>query len=261
MKNRVLIIMLAFLLLNAYIFNTILVARSETEHKSEQTRKYIKKEIYKYDLTWMGIKAGSARLEFLENTSTVIIKSRATSADWVSIFYPVDDRVKSSINRYTEKDKILLRAQNYRIKIKEGRHRRDKEVIFYPERNEAIYINHIDDERETHRIPEDVLDPLSGFYQLRLQELKPDSKLSIKIFDSKKVWNVKIDVIGRETIETEAGRFKTIVVKPDLKSEGIFNRKGEILIYLTDDDRHIPVLLKTKVLIGYVEAELVGGKF
>ncbi|NOY64421.1 MAG: DUF3108 domain-containing protein [Nitrospirae bacterium] len=219
-----------------------------------------KKEIFRYDLTWMGIKAGSATLKFSETDTGVKISSKAESADWVSLFYRVEDRAVSLVKIVDNENGTCLKADRYRIRIREGRHRRDKEILFYPEKNEALYINHLENERKTFKVPGDVLDPLSGFYQIRRMDIGSEP-LFVKIFDSKKVWNVKVDVIGRETVETEAGSFKTVIVKPELRSEGIFNKKGEIFIYLTDDDRHIPVLLKTKVLIGYVEAELVGGRF
>jgi hypothetical protein len=46
-----------------------------------------------------------------------------------------------------------------------------------------------------------------------------------------------------------------------MKSEGIFYRKGEIYIWLTDDEKRVPVMLKTKVKIGSVNASLVGGSY
>jgi hypothetical protein len=45
-----------------------------------------------------------------------------------------------------------------------------------------------------------------------------------------------------------------------MKSESIFYRKGDILIWLTDDEKRTPVLLKTKVPVGSVKAVLVGEK-
>ncbi len=219
-----------------------------------------KKEVFKYDLTWMGIKAGSATLKFSETGSVVTISSKAESADWVSLFYRVEDRAVSLVRKVSNENGSYLRAERYRIRIREGRHRRDKEILFYPDKNKALYINHLEKERKTFEVPAGTLDPLSGFYQIRRMEIGSEP-LFVKIFDSKRVWNVRVDIVGRETVETEAGSFKTVIVKPELKSEGIFNKKGEIFIYLTDDERHIPVLLKTKVLIGYVEAELVGGRF
>ncbi len=49
------------------------------------------------------------------------------------------------------------------------------------------------------------------------------------------------------------------MVKPLLKSEGIFMRKGDVYIWLTDDDRKIPVKMKSKVKVGAVNAVLKGG--
>jgi hypothetical protein len=47
-----------------------------------------------------------------------------------------------------------------------------------------------------------------------------------------------------------------VVVKPVLKSEGLFHHKGDILVWLTDDEKKIPVKVETKVPIGTVRAEL-----
>ncbi len=68
-------------------------------------------------------------------------------------------------------------------------------------------------------------------------------------------------MLRKEKVGVPAGEFDTIVVKPLMKSEGIFSRKGEIYIWLTDDERRIPVMLKTKVKIGSVNATLVGGTY
>ncbi len=46
-----------------------------------------------------------------------------------------------------------------------------------------------------------------------------------------------------------------------LKSEGVFDRTGDMLIWLTDDERRIPILMKSKVKIGSITATLVGGTY
>jgi hypothetical protein len=81
------------------------------------------------------------------------------------------------------------------------------------------------------------------------------------VFDNKKLYKVEIQVLNKETVETPLGTFKTILIKPIMKSEGIFYRKGDILIWLTDDEKKIPVMLKTKVPVGSVKAVLVNGKY
>ncbi|GMT46751.1 MAG: hypothetical protein IEMM0007_0317 [bacterium] len=220
-------------------------------------------ESLRYDLTWMGIKAGKAQLEFIEEGDSLKIVSRAKSAKWLSVFYKVDDRVESVVLKKNNPAKGGNHwvADRYRLKIREGRHRRDKEVIFDPENGTVLYINHLKNKKETYRVPENTFDPLSGFFLLRKRLLKVNRPVHITIFDSKKVWDVRVDILKKEEVETPAGKFRTIVVKPNMKSEGIFDRKGDIFIYLTDDKRHIPVLIRTKVAVGYIEAELVGGDF
>jgi hypothetical protein len=213
-----------------------------------------------YDLTWTGISAGTASLEFIESGDKVKIISSAQSADWVSVFYTVDDRIVSTLSKNTSQSSIG-RPTNYRMKIREGKHRRDKEVIFDLQKNRAQYIDYLQNEKKETDIPPSVFDPISGFYFLRTLRLEVGKPVYITIFDSKKVWNVEVQVLRRERIALPIGTFNTIVVKPLMQSEGIFYRKGEILIWLTDDTRHIPVKLQSKVAVGNISATLIQGNY
>ncbi len=134
-------------------------------------------------------------------------------------------------------------------------------MIFDHAALKATYIDHLENERKEIEVPSFILDPLSSFYFLRTQNLEVGKSLYVTIFDSKKVWNVEVQVLRKEKVEVPAGEFHTIVVKPLMQSEGIFYRKGEIHIWLTDDERRIPVMLKTKIKIGSVNAMLTGGKY
>jgi hypothetical protein len=75
------------------------------------------------------------------------------------------------------------------------------------------------------------------------------------------MWNVEVQVLRKERLKTGLGEFNTVVIKPLMKSEGIFNRKGDMVIWLTDDDRHIPVMMKTKIVVGSIVATLVSGTY
>jgi hypothetical protein len=73
--------------------------------------------------------------------------------------------------------------------------------------------------------------------------------------------NTEVQILRREVVETPLGRFKTVVIKPLLKSEGVFTLSGDVFIWLTDDERRIPILIKSKVKIGSITATLVGGSY
>lgn len=212
-----------------------------------------------YDLTWTGIKAGEAVLETKDEGNHVQFISKAISAKWVSVFYHVEDIVVSTLKK--EQNEYYmdfpLTPYKYRIRLKEGRHRRDKEVIFDSLSKKATYINYLDNEKKELDMENSVFDPLSGFYYIRRVPLEVGKSVYIDIFDSKRMHKTEVQVLKKEMIETPMGKFNTILIKPIMKSEGIFSRKGDIFIWLTDDDKRIPVLLKTKVAVGSVTATLV----
>jgi len=213
-----------------------------------------------YDLTWTGVKAGTATLEVVNDMDTIRVISTARSASWVSVFYKVEDRVETVLVK--GKSAIFIaQPRNYRMKLREGRHRRDKEVIYDHARKKAIFINHLDNDREEHAISEHAFDPLSVLYYVRTLKLDVGRPLHMDIFDSKKLWNVEVQVLRKERISSVLGEVNTIVIKPLLKSEGIFNRKGDMLIWLTDDQKRIPVRMQTKVAVGAITATLVEGVY
>jgi hypothetical protein len=212
-----------------------------------------------YDLSWTGIKAGSATQEFFTEKGGIRIVSTARSADWISAFFPVEDRVESILGSASP-GQIGL-PLNFRMKIREGSHRRDREVIFDHDKGQAHYIDHMSGEKTDLAIGKNTYDPYSSFYYIRRLPLEPGRSVFVSILDNKQLWTVEVQVLKKERIKTVLGEVDTIVIKPLMKSEGIFQRKGAIYIWLTDDARRIPVMMKTKVAIGSITATLVGGNY
>jgi hypothetical protein len=65
-----------------------------------------------------------------------------------------------------------------------------------------------------------------------------------------------VRVLRRERIKVSAGSFDCIVIEPGLTAAGVFKQEGKLTIWLTDDARHMPVLMKSKVAVGSIVAEL-----
>ena len=208
-----------------------------------------------YDLSWTGITAGSATQEVVDDGNTIRVISTARSASWISVFFPVEDRIESVLAKVAPPQLGL--PHHYRMKIREGSHRRDKEIIFDQKTMKAQYIDHLGNEKLSLDILPNTYDFYSGFYYLRTLKLEVGKPVYVNILDSKKMWNVEVQVVKREKLKTILGEVETIQVRPLVKSEGIFERKGVIDIWLTDDERRIPVKMKTKVKIGSITATLV----
>ena len=58
-----------------------------------------------------------------------------------------------------------------------------------------------------------------------------------------------LKVLRKETIQVPAGTFDTIVVRPIIKSPGLFGEGGEAEVYFSDDERRLLVCLTSKVSI------------
>ena len=59
-----------------------------------------------------------------------------------------------------------------------------------------------------------------------------------------------IKVVGRENISVPAGEFNAIVIQPIIKSRGIFGESGHAEVWLSDDENHIMLQLKSGLKIG-----------
>ena len=212
-----------------------------------------------FDLTWTGIKAGTSTQEIIEEKDEVRIVSTARSADWISVFFPVEDRVESILTKAAPP--LLGLSRNYRIKTREGNHRKDKEIIFDHDKKKALYIDHRGKGKVEVAIKEKTYDIYSSFYYVRTLPLEVGKSVYVSVLDNNELWDVEVQVLKKEKLKTIFGEVATILIKPLIKSEGIFERKGEIFIWLTDDARRIPVKMKTKVAIGSITATLVGGNF
>jgi hypothetical protein len=106
-------------------------------------------------------------------------------------------------------------------------------------------------------VPERVQDALSSLYYLRTRsDLIVGKPIVVDVHDSGKTWAVEIQTLGREKITTPAGEFDTVKIITPPRYEGVFMNRGEITIWLTNDARRVPVLMKSTISIGSIVATL-----
>lgn len=217
-------------------------------------------ERLEFEISYSGITAGRAVQEVTMEGNEIHIVSTAKSADWLKIFFPVDDRIESVLTKGAPPHFIGV-PRLYREKIREGWTRFEKESAYDCELLDVTTKDFLKKTETTHKITGRTFDTLSSFYYFRTVALQVGTSSFIDIFDCKTLWSTEVQVLRREQIKTPLGTFNTIVIKPLLKSAGIFARTGDIHIWLTDDERRIPLLMKSKVRIGSITVTLVGGSY
>jgi hypothetical protein len=209
-----------------------------------------------YDISWSNIlRAGIAVMNvtegrMIEGRRTYQLASTTHSVGMVDAFYPVKDTVVSEV------DAEVISSLSFILKESHGKRKREREMTFDHESNKVkVIVNK--GTPETYPVPEGVLDALSSLYYLRTrQDFSKEKPIIMDVHDSGKTWAVEIQTLGKEKISTPAGEFNTIKVKTYPKYEGVFMHKGEIFIWLTDDARKIPVLMKSMISIGSIVATL-----
>ncbi len=217
-----------------------------------------------FKLRYGFIRAGTATMSILEETeidgeNVLHIQTIAKSSSGFSWIYKVEDVVSTYI-RIPEFYPI-----RFEKKLREGSYYADQFLDFYPEDSLVIveFIRYDDDmkvkKRELKEIksPPFVQDVLSAFYIVRTMDLTVGEPVFITTVEKHKIYDLKVLVHKKETIEVEAGKFKCIVIEPILKEEGIFKNKGKLKIWLTDDELKIPVQMKTEVVVGSITTELM----
>lgn len=208
-------------------------------------------ESLKFSVQYGFIHAGSAWLEVPEKRdwhghSVYRLVARAESNSFFSAFYKVRNRIESYwdvTGRY---------SWRYTEDRHEGHYRFKGEVKFDPERHQAIYDNGL-----TLQTPPRVQDALSSFYYTRFQALPIGGSVVFDYHASRKSAPLQVKVIGRETIDTPAGTFHCIAIEPALQAGGIFKNSGRLVVWITDDERRMPVLMKSKLTIGSISVILV----
>ncbi|MCX5788325.1 MAG: DUF3108 domain-containing protein [Elusimicrobia bacterium] len=209
-------------------------------------------------MKWGILSVGSSNLQAravvdFNGTPAFHIVSEARSSRFCDTFYPVRDLNESWM------DAVSLSSLGYNKQLREGKFYRDEWVLF-------DYSNHSSLARTTNKnkefkvssgtIPGPVQDILSSMYLLRSKKLKVGDEILLDV-NTKSNWPLVVKVLRKRTISVPAGKFDTLEVEPFLRDEGIFIQKGKRLqVWLTDDDRKIPVRLSVEVFFGNVTASL-----
>jgi hypothetical protein len=192
-----------------------------------------------------------------ENHHVYHIQTTAESAAGFTWIYKVDDVINSYV------DKRGLFSWKYDKKIREGSYKADLYVEYFPEDSLADVSftrfkrrNRVSKKRYQVKTAPFAFDILAAFYYVRTQKLEIGKSVRLINHDNKKVYELDVMIYRRDTLDTDAGKFRCLVVEPRLKGEGIFKQKGRLLVWLTDDQYKIPVQMTSEVVVGHITTEL-----
>jgi hypothetical protein len=208
-------------------------------------------EYLKFDVHWSFMSVGDAYLvvtdTLYQGRKCNIVTFRLESKPFFDMFYKVRDRYRTII------DADGLFPWRFEQQIREGGFSRDFTAEFDQRAGVATTTG------GTYPIPPYVQDIMSAFYYARVIDyvkFHPGQRIELQNFYKDSTYPLGVKYKGRQRIEVDAGTFDCIIVEPLVTEGGLFKSEGRILLWITDDDRKMPVRVRAEIPIGSVDSDL-----
>lgn len=161
-------------------------------------------------------------------------------------------RVRDVFESWFDPDDLL--ARRFHQDQQEVRYKRRRTFEFYPEQRTYVRL----DNGERGALPtSQPLDEVSFLYFVRTLPLEVGRTYTFHRYFDPDGNPVVLQVLRRDTVRVPAGTFATIVVRPIIRTRGLFGEGGQAEVYFSDDERRILVQLRSRVpVVGSLSLHL-----
>jgi hypothetical protein len=164
------------------------------------------------------------------------------------LFFKVRDKYETYI------DTATLQPYKFIRNVDEGGYKTFENVSFYKATNTAITNS------GTYTIPSCVQDVISAIFYARnidFEKYHPNDTIPFDMFLDRRVYHLHIRYLGKQTIRTRYGKFRTIEFKPLLVKGNMFEGGEKMLVWVTDDPNHIAVRIESPVSVGRIDVDMI----
>jgi len=227
--------------------------KTRPSFRTVKNRAFTKGEELVYDVNYGFVTAGEATITIPEyrtirGRKCYHVLFHVKSKPFFDVFYKVRDRYETYI------DTRGIFPWKFEQHIREGGYSRDFIVSFDHYTRKAITKD------RNYDIPLYVQDIMSALFYVRTMNFdgfRPGQKVWLRNFYKDSTYTLGVKYLGRQEIDVEAGTFKTIILQPLISEGGLFKASGRIFVWVSDDERKIPVQVKAEIPIGSIVGELI----
>ncbi|HTA78981.1 MAG TPA: DUF3108 domain-containing protein [Terracidiphilus sp.] len=215
------------------------------------------KQTLTYSVDWRVFSAGTAVLHFESDGDRERVSATADTVSAINMIFHVSDKFQSSFDRAKgctyEFDKQTVEGRRQinstlRIDYAQGKSILDEKNIV---KNQSKHVE--------SPIPGCMTDLLTGVFYASSQPMVVGQSFILPVVDAMHNVPVTLKVEGREEVKTPLGSFHTVRVQPTAAA-GVVKNRGNIWIWYTDDDRHLPVQMRARLFWGTITFRLVGNE-
>jgi hypothetical protein len=216
----------------------------------KEGEKLVYKVYYNMGRLWVGagIASFNVSLETLNGKKAYHIVADGATLKSYEWFYKVRDRYETYIDAETMLPMKFIRNVN------EGGYKIYNNVTFNQSIGQAVSTNGV------FKVPNCIQDVLSAIFYARnidFTKYKPGDKIPFSMFLDDEVFNLYVRYIGKERITTKYGTFNTIKFSPLLIEGTIFKGGEKMMVWVSDDNNHVPVRVDSPILVGSIKVDLV----
>ncbi len=223
-------------------------------------------ETLTFEVSYFGVAGGYLSLESLPHKQVngrevYHIHGKAETSKVFSLFYKMQDTLDSFIDFegfFTQRFEINLDESMQAKQLLELYDSEKLQTFFWRRWNHKK--NGYSEVKETKPIPKFPQDFVSSLYYLRAIDLPIGKEIHYPFAQEGTIQDASVTVLRKETMDTFFGDVSVIVMKLATFRDGQKQQKEDSFLYMTDDDRRVPVKLEAKVRIGTVSAKLVDFK-
>lgn len=169
-----------------------------------------------------------------------------SSYDWI---FRVRDRYE------TYMDTANLKPYRFIRNIDEGGYKKYENASFNHEANSVVTTTGV------YKTPDCIHDVISAVYYARninFDNYNVGDKIYLNLFLDDEIHNIYIRYMGKETIKTRYGKFRTIKFKPLLIKGSMFEGGEKMTVWVSDDRNHLPLRIESPIVVGNVKVDMMG---
>jgi len=197
----------------------------------------------------------SAQSEILEGLPQLRLTTTTATHGLVRALYPFKAEAESI---FDGRDGRLLAAKESSSAGSRGTR---ASIVFNYAQGTASYIDYLHAERNQPALvipPGRPADLITSLVLARGYAMKPGDQRSILVLFDNEFYPLTLFADHYEKIHTALGDLDTLVLIPRMEKDpkGLFKRGGEVRVWISQDERHLPVKLEVKLKFGTATAQL-----
>ncbi len=237
-------------------------ATCEKQSLAYQAGESLKYKVY-YNWTAVWMNAGNVTFTVnnaqLDGQDVLHMVAEGRTAKGFNWFYKVYDRYETYMDPSSSQPLKFIRDVN------EGKYTKYNEYTFRPNQSEVLInkrtrMGKVQAENETLSVPSCTQDMLSAVYYTRnvdYSNMAVGEKIYVELLVDGEIYSAYLKYLGKDQLKTKLGKFKCAKFAPSLIEGDVFEGDEEMIIWVTDDDNRLPLLIESPLSVGWAKAYLI----